>query len=203
MKFDTLYQKLVQNKRLVFSLRELLYLFPEEKSIYLKQSLYRWKSKGYVQALKRNLYELTYPKNESIPDYYIAQRLYSPSYISLETALSYYNLIPEVPMAITSITTKPTRRFKNEHGLFIYRSVQASVFSGYQVDKVNEFDFFIAEPEKAFVDFVYFKMIDENRFDLEAERLSPSQFKKLSRKKLKSHASLYQMNIEEVCGDYL
>ncbi|MEW6171432.1 MAG: hypothetical protein AB1472_07765, partial [Candidatus Omnitrophota bacterium] len=159
---------------------------------------YRWVKKGWIYSLKRGLYELTYPKDFVVSDMYIANKLYNPSYVSLETALSNYSIIPEVSMAVTSLTTKPTRKFKNKHGLFIYRAVKPTAFTGYYVEKHGDFNILIAEPEKALIDFLYFKAYRNNKINLKDERLDRDIISRLSGKKLNKYAKLYNFNLKEL-----
>ena len=100
MKFNDLYRRLEQDKYYLFSFKDILTFFPQESKDNLKKMISRWKEKGWLAALKRECYELSYPKDFNIPDFYIANRLYAPSYVSLETALSNYSIIPEVSMAV-------------------------------------------------------------------------------------------------------
>ena len=165
--------------------------------------LYRWKNRGWIYALKKGVYELSYPKDFIIPDMHIANKLYSPSYVSLETALSNYSIIPEVAMAVTSITTKPTRRFKNKHGLFLYHTIKADAFTGYFIDKQAGFDIFIAEPEKALVDYIYFKSYHNKKFNIKEERLDKDIISKLNAKKIYKYAKLFNINLKEILYDYL
>ncbi|OGS18298.1 MAG: hypothetical protein A3J83_06370 [Elusimicrobia bacterium RIFOXYA2_FULL_40_6] len=197
MKFNDIFSILEKNKYYVFSYGDLLSFFPKEKKQNLKKLLYRWKNKGFINSLKRGLYELTYPKNFTIPDLYIANKLYSPSYISLETALSNYSIIPEVSMAVTSITTKPTRRFKNDHGLFIYRTIRPEAFIGYNVEKQGLFDVFMAEPEKAVIDYLYFKNYSWKGLTLKEERFDRNILAGLKKNKLEKYAKMFNLNLKE------
>ena len=147
MRFESLLKTLERNRFYVFSFNEILIFYPEEKRYNLKRMIARWKKKGRLNTLKRGLYELAYPKDVMLPDMYIANKLYGPSYVSLETALSNYSIIPEVCMAVTSITTKTTRRFRNKHGLFVYSAIQANAFRGYFIEKQRGFNILMAEPE--------------------------------------------------------
>lgn len=101
-----------RNKVSIFSLRDIEIMFLNANVGTIKNNLTNWLKKGYIARLKRDLYECVEPVLESeIPDFYIANRLYTPSYISLETALSLYNIIPEIAAQVTSVTTKPGREF--------------------------------------------------------------------------------------------
>ncbi|MDP3731755.1 MAG: hypothetical protein Q8R31_01815 [Candidatus Omnitrophota bacterium] len=203
MNFKDLYQVIDKNRYYVFSKNDLLTFFPQEKTGSLKKAIYRWKKKKWISPLKKGIYELTYPKDFLIPDMYVANHLYGPSYVSLETALSNYSIIPEVSLAVTSVTTKPTRRFKNKHGLFIYRTIRPAAFTGYYIEKVSGFDVLMAEPEKAIVDFLYLKAYHNKELDLEAERLDKDRLAGLKRVKLDKYAKLYGIDLEKTLYAYL
>lgn len=118
--------------------------------------IHRLKKQGYVQSVKRGLYKLS---DESVPDLYLANKLYEPSYISLEFALSYHRVIPETVYEITSVTPKATRRFETLGKIYSYRKIKKTAFTGYTIEKQKGFSFQIADPEKAFVDSNYFRML--------------------------------------------
>lgn len=186
MKFSEAYRTFKKKNYYVFSFEDILTFFPEENKSNLEKRIYTWKKQGWISSLKKGLYELTYPENLIIPDLYIANRLYQPSYVSLETALSYYSIIPEVAFAVTSVSSKPTREFRNNHGLFTYRTISPSFFTGYRVIKQNKFEILMAESEKAVVDFLYFN----KKVDFKEERFEKDVLSKLSKKKLKYYAGL-------------
>jgi hypothetical protein len=116
----------------------------------------------------------------------------------LETALSHYNLIPEVAIAVTSVTTKVTRQFKNQHGLFIYRSVQPRAFCGYYIEQYHGYNVLLAEPEKALVDYLYFNTLHKRKIDLVALRLDYARVKKMERHKMELYAELYHCDLKEI-----
>ena len=101
-------------------------------------------------------------------------------------------------MAVVSVTSKTTRRFKNIHGLFIYRSIQPGAFRGYVIEKHSGFDVLIAEPEKALADYLYFKTLRGTRFDRKAERLDQKRIGQLNKKKLNSYAKIYNLDLKEL-----
>lgn len=198
MRFQKLYKTLEKHKYFIFSYDDILSFYPNEKKENLKKMLFRWCKKGWIYHLKRGLYELSFPADFMIPDFYIANKLYNPSYISLETALSDYSIIPEVSMAVTSITTKPTRRFKNKHGLFIYKTIKPKVFTGYYLEKQDDFNILIAEPEKAFIDYLYFNNYPNKKVSLGNQRFDKEKLKSFKKKKLNKYARLYNLNLGEL-----
>ncbi|MFZ2454998.1 MAG: hypothetical protein WAX07_00755 [Candidatus Altiarchaeia archaeon] len=177
----------------VFSLDDLMKSFSGDRDT-VKQQLSYWKKKGWVLNLKRGIYELAYPRRTVKSDLYIANRLYEPSYVSLETALSYYSLIPDEAMgSVTSVTTKATRELRNQYGSFSYRSIVERGFSGYSLIDVQGLPVKIAEPEKAFVDFLHYNK-DANLEDMRFDR---RKIRGLDRKKLFSYAGVISASLEK------
>lgn len=191
--------RLLSAKKLpVFSFENLCAFYPAGKPETLKKYVFRWKKKGWIAGLRKGLYELTFPADLKIPDLYLANKLYDPSYVSLETALSIYGIIPEIAMAVMSVTSKPTRRFKNKHGMFYYRTIQPKAFCGYRVEKYGGYDVFIAEPEKAFADYLYLNNLGGKRFNANKYRIDMKRIKRMNLKKLAKYCLLYGINIKEL-----
>jgi predicted transcriptional regulator of viral defense system len=136
--------------------------------------LHRYSSRKFIVQIKRGLYALadTVP-----PELFIAGKLYEPSYVSREFALSYHRVIPETVYEITSVTPKATRRFEKLGKVYSYRTIKQSAFAGYEIAKQSGLSFRIADPEKAFVDANYFRLRDGlkplSRFD--KEKIHPAK----------------------------
>jgi predicted transcriptional regulator of viral defense system len=120
-------------------------------------ALYRYARRGIIVRVKRGLYALA---DAVPPDLYIANQLYGPSYVSCEFALSYHRVIPETVYEITSVSTKATRRFEAIGTTYSYRGIKKSAFTGYEVMQQRGFAFRIADPEKAFVDALYYRVLE-------------------------------------------
>ena len=110
--------------------------------------------------MKRGLYVLP---DALPPDVYIANKLYTPSYLSLEFALSYRGVIPETVYEITSVTPKATRRFETLGKIFSYRKIKKSAYTGYEIEKQRGISFYIADAEKAFVDANYLRFMNKQK----------------------------------------
>lgn len=116
-----------------------------------------WLKHGHLIPLKRGIYVLSEDlRREPLSMGFISNFLLSPSYVSLEYALGYYDLIPELVTVHTSITTKKTTRYKTPIGWFDYRSVKEGLFCGFTKKIDQGQNYFIACPEKALLDFFYF-----------------------------------------------
>lgn len=123
----------------------------------IRNQLRRWQDKGLIFKLKRGMYLLNVNDRKINPSrQFIANQLYMPSYVSLEYALNFYALIPERVSEVTSVTTKKTIRFVNDLGTFTYQHIKSKAFRGFKMTKDEMgLTFFIAEPEKAVIDFLY------------------------------------------------
>jgi hypothetical protein len=104
---------------------------------------------GDLLPLRRGLYAT----RRDLDPMCLSASMYGPSYISFETALSYYSLIPEAVYEITSATLKRPKEFTNIFGRFHYRRVPENVYS-IGIERVTESDipFLIASPTKAVCD---------------------------------------------------
>lgn len=135
----------------------------------IRNQIRRWREKSLIVKLKRGIYLLNKNDRKINPSLkFLANQFYFPSYVSMEYALNFYGLIPERVYQITSVSTRKTARFKNDLGEFVYQHIQPSAYRGYKsVKDANGFVFFIAEPEKAAVDFFYL-----NKSKIKADNVS-------------------------------
>ncbi|MEA1936910.1 MAG: hypothetical protein U9N04_02245 [Patescibacteria group bacterium] len=146
--------------------------------------------RSFLVRLKKNLYAL---KTKLPSEEIIANALYKPSYLSLEYVLSRHGIIPESTYSITSITTRATADFSVLGKEFLYRKIKKAAYIGYVPEKIDGKTIFIAEPEKALTDYLYFVSLGRktlnNRIDV----------RRLNKKKALVYAKLYQRkNLKEL-----
>lgn len=115
-------------------------------------NLVNWQEKGYLIKLRNRWYAFPDALKTEADLFLMANRLQTPSCISLETALRHYNFIPESVFSLTSITTGKPGEWQTAVGHFSYRSVQPRLFFGYR----QEAGFLISDPEKTLLDLLYF-----------------------------------------------
>ncbi len=122
----------------------------------LNQKVAALEHSGKLLRLKRGLYVVNPQWSEKrISLELVANHIYSPSYISLQTALRWYGLIPERVARIQSMTVKHSRKFENPLGIFDYTYVNRDYFPiGIRQEQTQEGSFIIASPEKALCDLV-------------------------------------------------
>ena len=119
-----------------------------------KTKIQRMVKNKEIYPIAKGLYET----EKKINPFYLADPIYSPSYISFETALSYYNLIPERVYAVMSATFKKKKRkeYNTPFGLFMYQDVPAEAFPyGTYIINDGNYSFKIASKEKALLDKLY------------------------------------------------
>ena len=137
-----------------------------------RNNLTRWCKKGLLEKLRNQYY--AFPEYHQKPDFsrYVANRIYSPSYISLHSALSFYGMIPEEVVQLTSVTTLKTAKFKNSFGTFHYQNVKTNLFFGYEIKMMqNGRGLLFATPEKALIDLLYLNSYYKTEQDMEELRL--------------------------------
>lgn len=134
--------------------------------------LSRWLKAGKLIRLKKGVYVLPQPfRKTEIFEPYVASLLLRPSYLSLEKALEYHDLIPEGVRVFTSVTPKSPYRFKTSIGEFAYQHLKPSLFWGYVSITLKGQTAFIAYPEKALLDLIYLNKIKVTKEYLEELRL--------------------------------
>lgn len=162
----------------------------------LKVQLSSWKKKRLIIPLRKGLYLLNKEERDIEPSlFYLANQIIIPSYVSMESALSYYGLIPEFVSQVTSITSRKTIRFKNDFGIFTYQHLSPKNFTGFDSIKENtNFNVFIAIPEKAVVDFLYLNLskFDTSNKNIFTESYRFQNSKNLSQKKLRTYAENFE-----------
>lgn len=170
----------------VFEKKEIIRLFGwSETSV--KFLLHRYTKRGITFRLKNGLYALA---GVTIPEFYIANRLYEPSYVSLETALSYHRIIPETVYTVTSITTYAPRERTINGKSYRYHRILPHAFTGYKPIVQGVFTIFVADSEKALVDY-YYLVARGLRKPLDVERL---RVQHLNSDKVHAYAQLFGNN---------
>ncbi|MFW5707817.1 MAG: type IV toxin-antitoxin system AbiEi family antitoxin domain-containing protein [Bacteroidota bacterium] len=126
------------------------YSYPADKLSALEKA-------GEIYRLKKGLYVVSEQiSGKKISRELIANHLYGPSYISCETALSYYGLIPERVYTFRSLTTRRSRIISNKFGHYEYITTPSDYFylGIRQIVMEGSYAFIMATPEKALCDLI-------------------------------------------------
>ncbi len=152
----------------IFSLTDIKKNFPTFDS----RRLVEWQEKGHIKKVINRWYLFADVQVEEKLMYWTANRIYQPSYISMESALAFYGLIPEAVFTLTSLSTLKTKSFDTHLGAFSFRHVKPCLFFGYKVIEWQGLPIKMAEPEKVMLDYLYLNPQLNQEEDWQALRLN-------------------------------
>ena len=135
----------------LFTLTDFSRLFSLTNKNSLSKKVQSLEQKKLIRRLINGKYALSISE---VSDFKIAQFILSPSYISLESALSFYGIITGFPYAITSVTTKATKTYVIDKKEFSFSHFTPALLWGYEKRE----DFLIATKEKAILDYCYLSL---------------------------------------------
>ncbi len=155
----------------------------------------RYAKKNVITRCKRDLYILTsripFLTEEEL--FQLANLIQTPSYVSLTSALAYYNLTTQQPREfIESIALKRTQIKRVASFEFSYNLVKTAMYKGF----VLKNNFFIAEPEKALADCIYLTALKRYNCDFDG-----IHFENISRKKVSALLDQSNMKTLSLWGD--
>ena len=138
-----------------------------------KNNLTRWAKQNLLVKLRNSWY--SFPEYLKTPNfqYFASNKIYSPSYVSLHSALAFYGIIPEAIVQTTAVSSLKKANFENVFGSFSYQQILPELMFGYeQKPFLNKRSLIFATPEKAILDLLYLypqynneQEIRELRFD--------------------------------------
>lgn len=194
MNLTTIQEILQKNQLLIFTPLD-LERFLGTSETAAQKILERYTKKGVFVRLRKGYYAL----RSNLPSsFYLANVIYKPSYISFESALSYYGIIPESIFPITSANPKSTKTFNVLGKNFEYLKIKKQAFTGYYKREIDGESILIGEPEKALADYFYFVSLGKKEA---SERLN---LKNISKRKLFSYLDLFERKkLKEVSKCYL
>ncbi len=142
--------------------------------------------KGVLRRLRKDLYMLSELPLDSFD---IANRLLGPSYISFESALNFWGITTQIPFPITSASMR-SKRYTIEQVEFVYCQLPEKLFNfGYQQEK----NFYIATPEKALLDTLYYSVLGRKSAPWDEWKLN-----KINRTLLKKYSAFYPLAIRRM-----
>lgn len=159
----------------------------------LKNQLACWQRQGKVHKLKNGVYTLNDDERRApLTPFVISNILYPPSYISMESALAFWGLIPERVTQVIALTPRKTALFKNFYGAFHYRNIKKDLFFGFvSVKDEAGLPVLVAVSEKAILDKIYFDPSfrpDEEYF---SENLRLQNYESLSKKRIQKFSKQF------------
>jgi len=123
----------------------------------VRRQLSRWSKTGRLYQLRRGLYTLAPPFQKVKPHpFVLANRMARGSYISCQSALAHYGLIPEYVPVIVSVTTARPGRWETPLGIFEFHHIKTDWLRGYRLIELGGGQkASVASPEKALLDLIH------------------------------------------------
>lgn len=118
-------------------------------------NLTRWAKQGLLVKLRQGYYSFPELKARAGFAYYVSNRIYKPSYVSLHSALAFYGIIPEAVTQTTAVSSLKTAEFVNDFGWFSYKTIKPGLMFGYESKPFSDRSILFAYPEKALLDLLY------------------------------------------------
>lgn len=177
------YAKLKQIKKTYFSHQDIS-KFLGITSESAKVTCARLIKRGIFIRIKRDLYILrdVWDALAREDKFIIANIIQVPSYISLMTAMDYYQITTQMQHDfIESVGIYRTKEMEVEKNIFNYSKINKELYFGF----VKEKGFFIATPEKALLDAFYFMSLKRYSFDLTSidfDKINKNKMQKLVRR---------------------
>lgn len=183
----------------------------ESNKDYLKNILSRYEKMGKVIRLKKGLFvtrRYLEGKGAGIAREtfleFLANFLYSSSYLSLEYILDKHSLITDAPFSLTSVAKNKTARFSNKLGSFSYRKIKNDLFVGFNVVSKGGFDILEATKAKALFDFLYLRKNNlPVKEAVEELRLNLEHLTKSDIKEFKKYIKLEESKKMEKISDFI
>jgi predicted transcriptional regulator of viral defense system len=155
----------------------------------LRKRIYQLKEKGWLVPLRRGLYFVSDISSRgfvSVSPLVIAGALDKDSYVSLDSALSYYGLFEQMLRAVSSVTKRKSNKYVFQNSTYRYLKIASKLYFGFKTENIEGYYTSIADLEKVILDYLYFKN-DTYSIDLLLEKLEKAK-KQIDFKKLFAYA---------------
>lgn len=158
-------------------------------SLYV--ALKRWETGEIIERVSQGIY---IPMGANVSLENVAAQLYIPNYLSFESALARYGVLNLIPYTLTFATTRKTKKYTLQKQEIEFRQISSELFFGYEMRN----GIYIASPEKAFMDQIYFATRGKTTLDLDE-----LDIKKLSIKTLKDLSNKFPTYVRSYLNDII
>lgn len=142
--------------------------------------------KGILLRLKRDIYM---PFGAAVHDFEIANRLLAPSYVSFESALHHWGIITQIPVTVTSAARR-SKLILADGKEFQFCNLPVKLFN---IGIVKEKVFFVAGPEKALLDTIYYMSLGKR-----GAAFDDFNTGKIDKKKFASYLKYYPASVRRL-----
>jgi predicted transcriptional regulator of viral defense system len=187
-------EKLEKLDNLIYFTKDSLRSISNDSESTISMNIHRWKKSGDIVIFKNGIYctrsSYSYYSKKDNYHKFISSILLKPSYISLTTVLSDYDILTEGVYNISAVTTKlPTKYFE---GKYRYRQITEKLFTGYEIKYFEQYKYYEATKAKALFDYIYYKSpkLKPSMNILEELRLNLEDFTKKDFEEMKTYAKI-------------
>ncbi|MCX6736984.1 MAG: hypothetical protein NTW73_02805 [Candidatus Parcubacteria bacterium] len=140
---------LMKSKKTVFTFKDLLLLWKETNVNFVKKKIHRYVKAGKMNSIRKGIYS----KDKDYDKYELATKIYTPSYISLETVLGAAGVTFQFYGQIFVISYQ-TKEIKIDEQKYSYKKIKDTILTN-QTGIESRENYNIASPERAFLDVIY------------------------------------------------
>lgn len=189
MKKNVLIEKIEQLGKEVFDISDVKKLFPDET--HINTAIKRLMDSGAIIKVARGVYIL---RGRSFDVEKLATKLYYPSYISFESALSKYGIINQGLYKLTLATTRHSKKIVLKDIECDYSKLKTELFFGFNLVGGT----YLAEPEKAVIDMLYLVSLGKRTISF-----NEWHTKDLDRDKLKKYLPLFGRSVRNLVHEVI
>lgn len=146
---------------LYLSVGNLALAFPDESRHSLRVRLHAWEKSGHLLSVMRNVYldpnSVWFKKDPQTYLKVLACTIKTPSYVSLESVLSLYQVFTEARYGLTLVTTKSRSLHTTPFETITYKQISERLLGGYEVVQYGPWQYFQATKAKALFDWLYYR----------------------------------------------
>jgi hypothetical protein len=140
---------LMRSKKTVFTFKDLILLWAESDVNFIKKKIYRYIKAGKINSVRKGIYS----KDKNYDKYELATKIYTPSYISLETVLGAAGITFQLYGQIFIMSYK-TKEIECDGQKYSYNKIKGTILTNQSGIETKE-NYNIASPERAFLDVIY------------------------------------------------
>lgn len=195
-------EKIISNLGHIVYVEDINRLFEQDYSLQeIRRQMSLLTKRGWLVRIKRGVYAVASLESHGfagISPLAVSQILMPESYVSFEFAFSYYGLFDQLPSKLTAVTSIKPKKFTFQNLEYEYRKIKPDLYFGYVEIKESGGIANIAEIEKVFLDFLYFR-IDTYSIDMLLEKLNEGK-DDLDVTKLFKYAKKYPVSVKRRLG---
>lgn len=139
----------MRSKKTVFTFKDLILLWGESDTNFVKKKIYRYVKAGRMNSIRKGVYS----KGKDYDKYELATKIYTPSYVSLETVLGAAGITFQMYGQIFAVSYQ-TKEIECDGQKYSYKKIKDTILTN-QLGIESRENYDIASPERAFLDVIY------------------------------------------------